>query len=256
MLHSEQKSWKTKGISWSCKNEDELRADEECSHLTSTVVKRAVVTSHDMPLQDTPIITIHSVRAMPTMYTHAAIQQNIMVEDETVLFNIPYMGEEVLDHDGKFIEELIRNYDGKVHGDEEQNFVDDEVFVDLVKALQVYEKLGTGKAGQPNRKSSTSSTNKDDTNWDQSGSKGKVPMSIFRAISEVYPDFGTANELKERFTKVAEKLEPGVSADCTPNIDGPNAGSVSREQTMHSYHSLFCRRCFKYDCLLHSKFSI
>uniref|UniRef100_A0A8C7N8W7 [histone H3]-lysine(27) N-trimethyltransferase n=1 Tax=Oncorhynchus kisutch TaxID=8019 RepID=A0A8C7N8W7_ONCKI len=129
------------------------------------------------------------------------------VEDETFLHNIPYMGDEVLEQDEAFLEELIDNYDG-VHGDRGD--------LDLA-------------------------ANK------------KIPHDkIFTAIASMFPYKGTTEELKEKYKDLLEPPSPvKLPPLCTPNIDGPFAKSVQREQSLHSFHTLFCRRCFKYDCFLH-----
>ncbi|XP_077347723.1 histone-lysine N-methyltransferase EZH2 isoform X4 [Lithobates pipiens] len=223
-----------------------LRGTRECS----------VTCDFDFPKQVIPLKTLNAVASVPIMYSWSPLQQNFMVEDETVLHNIPYMGDEVLDQDGTFIEELIKNYDGKVHGDRECGFINDEIFVELVNALSQYSDYEDDEDGDDNQDDDREDKEKDqEDSMDDKETQlpRKFPSDkIFEAISSMFPDKGTTEELKEKYKELTEQQLPGaLPPECTPNIDGPNAKSVQREQSLHSFHTLFCRRCFKYDCFLH-----
>lgn len=214
----------------------------------------SVTSDLDFPAQVIPLKTLNAVASVPIMYSWSPLQQNFMVEDETVLHNIPYMGDEVLDQDGTFIEELIKNYDGKVHGDRECGFINDEIFVELVNALGQYNDDDDDDDGDdPDEREEKQKDLEDNRDDKETCPPRKFPADkIFEAISSMFPDKGTAEELKEKYKELTEQQLPGaLPPECTPNIDGPNAKSVQREQSLHSFHTLFCRRCFKYDCFLH-----
>ncbi|XP_042564839.1 histone-lysine N-methyltransferase EZH1 [Clupea harengus] len=257
-----------------------------------------------------------TVAGIPFMYSWSPLQQNFMVEDETFLHNIPYMGDEVLEQDEAFLEELIDNYDG-VHGDREGGFISDEIFKELVEALSQYsdnrlrELLVTRdfvsdlslslsacvcvcvcvcepeggfisdeifkelvealsqysdheedeeEAEEGERKSVAEEPKEEPVAMLSSNSESregsnslKMPHDkIFTAIASMFPYKGTMEELKQKYKGLLEPPSPVKFPPlCTPNIDGAYAKSVQREQSLHSFHTLFCRRCFKYDCFLH-----
>lgn len=229
------------------------------------------------PNQAVAMRPLTTVAGIPFMYSWSPLQQNFMVEDETFLHNIPYMGDEVLEQDEAFLEELIDNYDG-VHGDREGGFINDEIFKELVEALSQYsdpeeeeeEKEPTDAAENKQeeekemQKSAAEAPEESKTaffkrKWRNTAegrelsANKKIPHDkIFTAIASMFPYKGTMQELKDKYLDLLEpsnhvKLPPL----CTPNMDGPFAKSVQREQSLHSFHTLFCRRCFKYDCFLH-----
>ncbi|KAG3268887.1 histone-lysine N-methyltransferase EZH1 [Ictidomys tridecemlineatus] len=210
--------------------------------------------------------SLNTVALVPIMYSWSPLQQNFMVEDETVLCNIPYMGDEVKEEDETFIEELINNYDGKVHGEEEMIpgsvLISDAVFLELVDALNQYsdeEEEGhndTSDGKQEDSKEDLPVTRKrkrHSIEGNKKSSKKQFPNDmIFSAIASMFPENGVPDDMKERYRELTEMSDPNaLPPQCTPNIDGPNAKSVQREQSLHSFHTLFCRRCFKYDCFLH-----
>ncbi|CAG0889949.1 unnamed protein product [Cyprideis torosa] len=210
-----QTRWESNRVVWKCD-------PKPPPHVAS--MPKVTVTLSTGETQSAPLRHTNNAPSVPCMFSWTPVRQNFMVEDETVLHNIPYMGDEVIDKDGNFIEELLKNYDGKVHGQAESlGYLDDDIFVKLVDRLIMYL-----HDGQP-------------------------PDIVFHAISTIFPDKGSAEQLLDKYKDltILASDPSAIPPECTQNIDGPNAKAVSRDQTLHSFHSLFCRRCYKYDCFLH-----
>lgn len=151
------------------------------------------------------------------------IPHNLFVKDTEVLFNIPYLGENVLKNEVHFINGIIADYAGKIHSDKIK-ILEDSMFVDLVNALN------------------------------KSDAMKEPTFSIFHAISNRYPDQGTPEQLRRKYHMLVHGEDAQYSSPYyTPNIDGPNAMSVPFQKSIQSFKRLFCRRCFVYDCLIHRK---
>uniref|UniRef100_A0A8C4SKC1 [histone H3]-lysine(27) N-trimethyltransferase n=1 Tax=Erpetoichthys calabaricus TaxID=27687 RepID=A0A8C4SKC1_ERPCA len=228
--------------------------------------------------QSVSIRTLSSVAGVPFMHAWSPLQQNFMVEDEMFLHNIPYMGDEILEQDEAFLEELIDNYDG-VHGDRGDllhmvNLEEPSIFyacycscITQACFLSLLFQLCFSVAFFFNVKTCIYEGEDysillihfavlkifDNHCINLLYFLKMVPNdNIFKAIASMFPGKGTAEELKEKYRHLTEPLIPvELPPQCTPNIDGPFAKSVQREQALHSFHTLFCRRCFKYDCFLH-----
>uniref|UniRef100_A0A1I8FBA0 [histone H3]-lysine(27) N-trimethyltransferase n=1 Tax=Macrostomum lignano TaxID=282301 RepID=A0A1I8FBA0_9PLAT len=177
------------------------------------------------------------------------LQQNFAAEDEVELQNIPYMGEG--EHDTKFLDELIRNYEGRVHG----NFpfdLEEELLVPLIKALldsRALEAEPPQQQQQPEKSEAPGSCGTASSS--SSSSNGcHVPDWLFQAVAAA---FGRAEDYGKLMVRYVELEDRAVEAACsyaTPNID-KQPQSLSRDDCLNSFHTLFCRRCFKYDCQQH-----
>ena len=166
--------------------------------------------SHNWKMQyvKTPLSVIPSVQSLPHFNTWSTTQQNFLVEDETVLHNIPYMGEEVLDKDGSFIEELIKNYDGKIHDGQGEKV--DEVEDDLLLQL-----VGNMKNVRCNPQKAVRGPHKNVEAQLQPSGEVDQTKELFDAIASALGS-NSPHKLRSRYMKLTSG--EGTS-QCIPNLD-------------------------------------
>jgi uncharacterized protein YukE len=210
-----------------------------------------------------------TVEGIPPIYAWAELTQNCRVEDEGVLNNIPYMGDDV--ENEKFVRELVGHYERGVHGVRDGGFLSDQLFFELVTVLTRFQKH-EGKRTEDSFPSS----------------------QIFNAIYLLFPDKATEAEFEGRYRDLllqrqrqSDCSRDGVAA-CPSNsshssqhqppppaqvrliqpsamnssgaiantssvsIDSAAALSLSASASLHSYLTLFCHQCYKYDCYMHN----
>jgi len=187
-----------------------------------------------------PITTMPSVEPTMTQITWVPIQRNLL-PDKDLPTNIPYFGDEVIEKDAKLIASLIEEVNC---GSSSEYLDDDHLFqlVDLVGRRNIGDNSCNVVLHHP------TSENEAEYVKETLDNELLPRLIVFQAIHSTFPEFGATEELITRYKKIAKKKE---SEQFAPNIDGTNAADLSAEDTTHTFMSLFCRRCFLYDCPLH-----
>jgi len=187
------------------------------------------------------------VEAPPFMTTWAPIHRNVLVEEQQVISNIPYFGDDAIDRDDKILSSIVEEVNTKISMKDNLN---EDIFLQLVAKLSSLKETDNSTNSHQYVVLFKPDTKKE-LEWVKvSSADTSLPgLVVFQAIASCYPEFGSTEELISKYKSLtAQKAKP----DFVPNIDGVEAEAMPAARALHSYKSLLCRRCFLYDCPLHS----
>lgn len=132
------------------------------------------------------------VTPLPPMRAWTSTRQNILVDDELQLQNIPYLGD---DPDEAFIDKLLAKTYRGVDTDGMSECLDDDIFLELVDRLVEIQDVDSGEESLDGAASQAAL---DASN----ANRTQYPCpELFAAISSRFPSDGTAKELRKRYDK-------------------------------------------------------
>eukprot|EP00055_Hartaetosiga_balthica_P008189 m.29562 g.29562 ORF g.29562 m.29562 type:complete len:872 (+) comp6166_c0_seq1:162-2777(+) len=169
----------------------------------------------------TPALMMLPQTQIPRYCSWLPIRRNIVVEDETVLRHLPYVGD---DNPEEFLSDLFNDYEDSLVIDLDANYEKSHIINEVIMEVVTF------------------STTK---------LKMKTPPTrVFRTLSSCLNM--KLREIIERYKhmSIACNLEDAHLLDLGSDVDGI-ALHVSSSSAFDSFTNLFCRRCFTYDCKYH-----
>ncbi|CBY12204.1 unnamed protein product [Oikopleura dioica] len=169
--------------------------------------------------------TLPMIPNLPVSFQYMPSHKNIACDDVKVLQNIPYMGDDIVEHERGFLDDLINMHQRKMHCGG-----GDETIHELVDHLFSLEKDKDCSAEEP-------------------------CQEIFEALSCLLADKGTPEAIRDKWNEAnLNKSVENEHSTKLPSIDDPNAvwESQKRDKCLNSFHELICPRCYRYDCMYHT----
>ncbi|CAD5217646.1 unnamed protein product [Bursaphelenchus xylophilus] len=167
-------------------------------------------------------IYMEKIEPLPPMVFWTLTEMNIRAEDEYTLSHVPYMGDDIDEHE--LTQELMECFPDGIHGTRVGcgEYTNDFILYYTVKY-------------------SVESIN-------------DIPYNkLLRLIYELFPNKCQKNELEEVYPDLRARFEKHLIRDPMPcDENGLQKNNVTPESLLHSYQVLQCYKCTLYDCPHHS----
>eukprot|EP01137_Pigoraptor_chileana_P005915 Opistho-2@2966 len=194
--------------------------------------------------QSATVIPMALEKQIPRYSMWVPIEKNLVVADETVLTHLPYVGDNN-EEQAEFFNELRDQY---------------EQMIDEIASAKVHEDVVEEIAKITAAFDSSPFCASRNAARDAKGRKGapivptKSREDLLEALAAVYKSIPAA-ELAEMLQKSQKDSAPQAQVSFCANVD--DAGPiVSVDNMMDSFNTLFCRRCYMYDCRHHEPLCI